>query len=286
MQRPEDWPARARSSFFWSFSYPPSRYSIGIRHVLEHDLGRLRRADAELRLLLAHGQPGGVLGNHERRLAAMPELGVHGRDHDGHVGDPAVGDEDLGAVEHPLVAVQLGRGAQRADVGAGARLGDGVGAELDLVAHPEALGHPAPDLLGRARAGDAGRGERAALDRERDAGAAPVQLLGVDAAVDPVGVLPHPLDVVEPVEAPLACGLDGLPGHALLAVVLVRDRPDDLASEPAAGLLELELLVVEPEIHRRGASGHWLTDQSIVPPEAAERTSIGALAGPRLSPRP
>ena len=62
-------------------------------------------------------------------------------------------------------------------------------------------------------------------------------------------------EVVQPVESPLAGGLDGLPGHALLAVVLVGDRPDDLAREPAAGLLELELLLVELEIHRRAPPG-------------------------------
>ena len=40
------------------------------------------------------------------------------------VGAQAVGDEGLGAVDHPLVAVALGRGADPRDVGAGARLGD------------------------------------------------------------------------------------------------------------------------------------------------------------------
>ena len=72
----------------------------------------------------------------------MAELGVDGRDNDVDVGDAAIGDEDLGAIEDPLVPVALGRGAQRADVGAGARLGDAVGAEIDLVADPEALGDP------------------------------------------------------------------------------------------------------------------------------------------------
>ena len=178
-------------------------------------------------------RPGRALGHDERGLAAVAEVRVDGRDDDGHVGDAAVRDEDLGAVEHPLVAVQLGGGAQRAHVGAGARLGDRVGAELDLVAHAEALRHPAADLLGRAGAGDAGGGQRAALDGERDAGAAPVHLLGVDARHDPVGILAHLLDRLEAVEPPLAGGLDGLPRHALVAVVLRSDRPDDLAREPA-----------------------------------------------------
>ena len=168
-------------------------------------------------------QPGRVLGDDERGLAAVAELGVDGGDDDVHVGDAAVGDEDLGAVEDPLVAVELGGGAQRLDVGAGAGLGDGVGAELDLVALAEALGHPAADLLGRAGGGDAGGGQRGGGDGERDAGAAPVQLLGVDHAEQAVGVGAHLLDVLEAVQVPLAGGLDGLPGHGLLAVVLGGD---------------------------------------------------------------
>src|SRR5215218_2084423 len=93
------------------------------------------------------------------------------------------------------------------------------------------------------------RGERAALDGERDAGAAPVQLLRVDARQEPVRVVAHPLDRLEAVKAPLAGRLDDLPRHALVTIVLRSDGPDDLGSEPACGLLELELFVVEPEIH-------------------------------------
>jgi hypothetical protein len=51
------------------------------------------------------------------------------------------------------------------------------------------------------------------------------------------------------VQAPLAGGLDHVPRHGLVAVVLSRDRPDDLFGESAAGPLELELFFVEPEIH-------------------------------------
>jgi hypothetical protein len=51
------------------------------------------------------------------------------------------------------------------------------------------------------------------------------------------------------VEVPFAGGLDGLPRHALIAIVLRGDRPDDLRREPSHGPLKLELFVVEPEIH-------------------------------------
>ena len=94
-----------------------------------------------------------------------------------------------------------------------------------------------------------GRGERGGGDGERDAGAAPVELLGVDHGQQAVGVAAHAHEVVDAVEAPLAGGLDGLPRHALLAVVLVGHRPDHLGGEPAAVPLKLQLFVFEPEIH-------------------------------------
>ena len=162
LDEPPFCPERARSSLRSSFSLPPSRFSIGNAHVLEDHLGGLRCADADLVLLLALREPGRVLGDDEGGLAAVAQVGVDGGHDHVHVGDAAVGDEDLGAVEHPLVGllVELGGGAQRLDVGAGAGLGDGVGAQLDLVALAEALGHPLADLLGGAGRGDAGGGQR------------------------------------------------------------------------------------------------------------------------------
>ena len=80
------------------------------------------------------------LGTMNEAWPRWPELGIDGGHDHGHVGDAAVRDEHLGAVEDPLVAVALGGGAQRLDVGAGARLGDGVRAELDLVALPKHSG--------------------------------------------------------------------------------------------------------------------------------------------------
>ena len=112
----------------------------------------------------------------------MAELAVHGGHDDVDVGDAAVGDEDLLAVEHPLVAVADGGGAQGLDVGAGLRLGHGVGAGADLVPGAEDEGQPLAHLLGRGRGGDAGGGQRRGGDGQRDARAAPVELLGVDHA--------------------------------------------------------------------------------------------------------
>ena len=179
----------------------------------------------------------------------MAELGVDGGDDDVDVGDAAVGDEDLGAVQDPLVAVAARGGPQALDVGAGLRLGDRVGAELQLVADAEALGHPLGDLLGRAGGGDAGGGEAGAADRERDAGAAPVHLLGVDQAELAVGVGARVLHRLEPAEALAAGLLHDLPGNALVGVVDRGGRTDHVACELPTALLEGELLVVEGEVH-------------------------------------
>ena len=94
-----------------------------------------------------------------------------------------------------------------------------------------------------------GRGEARALDREGDAGAAPVELLGGDHAELPVGVAAHALHVIEAVEAPPARLLDHLPRSALVPVVLGRRRTNHLAGELAAAVLELTLLISQSEIH-------------------------------------
>ena len=217
--------------------------------VLEDHLGGVRGADAELRLLLALAQAGGALADDEGGLAAGAEGRVDGGDDDVDVGDAAVGDEDLGPVEDPLVAVALRGRLQALDVGAGLRLGDRVGAELDLVAGAEALGDPLGDLLGGAGGGDAGGGEAGAGDRQGDAGAAPVELFGGDHLHLAVGVGGRALDRLEALEALLARLLDHLPGSALLFVVLARRRADHVAGEGPAAVLELLLLLVQCEIH-------------------------------------
>ena len=55
-------------------------------------------------------------------------LALHLGEHEADVGNAGVGDELLGAVEHPLVAVEHRRGARGQCVGAGARLGQAVAA--------------------------------------------------------------------------------------------------------------------------------------------------------------
>ncbi len=94
----------------------------------------------------------------KRRLAAVAELGVDGRDDDVDLRVLAVGDEDLLAVEDPVVALALGAGAEVADVGAGLRLGDGEGPDLGVLGGAEHLGRPLEELLGVPTAASAERG--------------------------------------------------------------------------------------------------------------------------------
>ena len=136
--------SRARASFSSSFSLPPSSSEPGHAHVVEDDLGGVRRPDAVLLVLLALRQALRARRDDEARLAPAPELGVDGGHDDVDVGDAAVRDPRLGAVEHPLVGglVVDGPGLERADVGAGVGLGHAERAELDLVGGAEALRAP------------------------------------------------------------------------------------------------------------------------------------------------
>ena len=250
VRRPARGLARARAlELAVQLVHAPEQVLDGDPAVLEDDLGGMRGTDADLRLLLALAQPGRALADHERGLAAMAELRVDRGHDDVNVSDPAIGDEDLGAVQDPLIAVELRGRAHALDVGAGLRLRHRVGAQLHLVAEAEAFGDPLSDLLRRAGCGETGGGQRGARDRERDPGAAPVHLLGVDDAEHAIGIGAHSLQVLEAVEALLACGSDDLPRRRLLGVVLGGHRPDHVARELTALRLELELLVVEGEIH-------------------------------------
>ena len=61
---------------------------------------------------------------------------------------------------------------------------------------------------------------------------------------------------------------DDLPGNALLFVVLARRRPDHVAGEVPATVLELQLLLIQFEIHRssqlrrRGRLIDWSVNSS------------------------
>ena len=87
-------------------------------------------------------------------MPLAPAFGIGLGDDDDQIGVLAVGDEGLGAVEHVAVAGFLGRGAHALQVGAGAGLGHGDGA--DHFAGGE-LGQPALLLLLGAVMQDVGR---------------------------------------------------------------------------------------------------------------------------------
>ena len=105
-------PSRPRCSFFSSFSSPPSRFSAGMRQS-----SRMISAVWEARMpsfdsFLPWLRPGVSLPMTNEAWPRVPRLGVDGGDNDVDVGDATVGDEDLGAVEDPLVAVALRRRLQ------------------------------------------------------------------------------------------------------------------------------------------------------------------------------
>ena len=117
-------PSRTRAIRSSNFSLPPTISRPGRRHVVEHDLGGVRGADAVLQELLALPEPGVFGGMMNVACPRVPEFGIHRRDDDVHLGDSAVGGPGLDAVEHPLVGglVVAGTGEDGADVGTRARL--------------------------------------------------------------------------------------------------------------------------------------------------------------------
>ena len=91
--------------------------------------------EAHLLLGRAEGHARGVARHDERRQAALGVVGGAG-EQDVVVGARAVADPLLGAVHDVLVAVAHRPGADAADVGAGLRLGEAVGAEPVAAEHP------------------------------------------------------------------------------------------------------------------------------------------------------
>ena len=74
--------------------------------VVQYQFGRHRCPQRQLLMNVVRREPGRVGGNDE-----APDPLVGASPHHGDVGDPAVGDPHLGAVEHPVAAVAAGMGA-------------------------------------------------------------------------------------------------------------------------------------------------------------------------------
>ena len=96
-------------------------------HVLEEQLRRVLRLHPDLLEIAAALETLGLRLDGDQRRAFGAELGIGLGDHDHQVGELAVGDEGLGAVDDPLVAVHDGRRLDRLQVGARPRLGHGDG---------------------------------------------------------------------------------------------------------------------------------------------------------------
>ena len=192
-------------------------------------------------------RPGRAGTDHEARLAATLERRVDGGDDHVHVGDAAVGDPRLRAVEHPLVRGRVvhGAGAQAGHVRAGVGLADTERSEGDVVGGAVALRDPLADLLGRAVAGDPGGGETRPHDRHADPGVTPEQLLDGHRQRQ-AGRIEHRVGhEVHAVEADLGGLLDDRPRELLALVPLVAGRANDGLGEVVDPLLDLQLILVE-----------------------------------------
>ena len=96
-------------------------------HVLEEQLRRVLRLHADLLEIAAALETFALRLDGDQRGALGAERGIGLGDHDHEIGELAVRDEGFGAVDDPMVAVHHGRGLDRLQVGARARLGHGDG---------------------------------------------------------------------------------------------------------------------------------------------------------------
>ena len=129
MMRP---PSRVASATFSPCSSSPIMVARAEAVAVEGQLRGRRRVQAHLRQLAAEVKPSPRSARkHETPFGAGP---AGAREEDEDVGEAAVGDPCLGAVDAPAVAVG-GRGrADRGRVRAGVGLGQGIGAERSPVA--------------------------------------------------------------------------------------------------------------------------------------------------------
>src|SRR5260370_41765379 len=129
----------------------------------------------------------------------------------------------------------------------GLRFGDGKGAKGGLVYGAEAGRDPGRDLFRSPLREDGRDRESGALDGERDAGAAPGQLLGDQRRHDAGRVGEGLLQELHPVQPYLGRLLDHRPGELLGFVVLRGHGPDLFLSEAVDPVPYLTLLVAQLE---------------------------------------
>jgi hypothetical protein len=148
-----------------------------------------------------------------------------------HVGDPAVADPHLVAVNYPVATVALSRGPQIADVAAALGLGDRQRRELEVTRRAEALRRPLQHLLGGSGLADRGQRQRRHHDRQTDSGATPEQLFHEHRQRKPGRVADEIAIEQRTVEAALGGLFEHRPGVLLLLVVVQGHRPDDRFGE-------------------------------------------------------
>ncbi|MNX94858.1 hypothetical protein D3C86_1271060 [compost metagenome] len=92
-------------------------------YVVEEQLGGVGSVLADLLQLAATTETLAIALDHDQAAALGASARVGLAHHHDHVAGQAVADEGLAAVDHPLVTVAHGGGADRLEVGTGARLG-------------------------------------------------------------------------------------------------------------------------------------------------------------------
>ena len=125
---------------------------------------------------------------------------------------------------------------------------------------------PATLLL---RASDAGGTERRGRDGERDARAAPVQLLGVDDALETLGVVLQRLEPAGAGQVPLIRLPDDFPRDAFLAVVLGRGGAHYFPRELTAVVPPLLRLIAQAKVHLKGLRRGWPPHSDLLPTRVA-----------------
>ena len=152
----------------------------GQADAVEDEFRRDRRAQRHLLVDLASREAGGVRGDHE-----APDAVIGLGPHDGHVSDGAIGDPHLGAVEHPVVAIPLRRGAHPRGIRAEVGLGEAEATDRLALRHAR---QPLVLLLVRAECVDRVHRQGALHAHERaNAGIAGLELHGGKPVGDRVG---------------------------------------------------------------------------------------------------
>ncbi len=233
--------------------------------VLERQLGGVGGAHAELVLLAPGAEALRAALDHDRGDALLAGGAIGHRQHHRGVGDAAVRDEVLGAVQHEVVAVPHGGRAHPAGVGPRARLGEPPAAHLLAAGERR---QPALLLLRAAEEMDVRRAQAVVRgERQRDPGVDARELLHHDRPVERreprAAVLLGPAGAREPERAEPR---EHLARELLLLVPLARVRGELGLGELAHGLAQQELLFAQLEVHappgqpsQNGSAVSWYT---------------------------